>query len=300
MRRKVWIYFLTAMLATGILILGGSYARSCMGASEIYMPGIKLLEREVLTYRIDSWLGHSGDITMETGQLHMLADGTPVYDLTYTISTSPRASRLYILRGRINVVMDASNYLPIQYDENMKSGLGLTGGGDYEYRKLIYKRDENLMLSYKVENIDGVPGRGRRIPPNSHHFTTLIPVLMSTPLSEGKNLNFVLADRKNDATIRATVVRKEQYTNFDGTTRNAFVVSTTTDFGQDSIKGTKFEIWLDDEYQYPVRIDAKTKWGKITATLTGRTAIKDLPQNENSGNNSSKVEGDAASGKTSP
>ena len=259
-------------------ILGGVYC-----AGWLRSPGgghrshFKILPSEHIEYRATSWLGEAGTITVDVGPLQKHKDGSASYRIVYTLETSEKVSAIYIMKGQITALVDAKTLLPIEFEEKMRTGLAISGGKD-KHQKLVYDRVRNEVKYYKRRRksetkelrFKGV----RKIPPNSHHFTSLLYYIRFIKFEPGKEVSVLMSDRKRDVTIKASVLREKDYEAPDGTVRKAVVLKTVTDFGKEDIKGSTFHIWLDKEERYPVRMQVKLKWGTVKVKLVRRTIKK--------------------------
>jgi len=277
--RRRWPRRIALAAAVLVLALSGlfglGYIRqlACRGVR----PSFKIIPHERLLFTVSSPLGDAGSITVDVSPLLTLPNSAPAYRITYTFETSPNISAVYVVKGQTSALLDAATLLPIEYEENFTSGLGVTGGDD-KHKKLVYDQT-NHHLQYYAE--DGKTGRlvakkpPRPIPPDAQHFATMIYYIRDLPMEPGQQLSVVMSDRKNDLTVRAAVLREDNYTALDGSTRKALVLRTVADFGNENLKGSEFEIWLDREFRFPVRLDAKTRFGTISGKLVQRTILQD-------------------------
>jgi len=272
-RRLVrWVAAALAVFA----LLGGVYCAGWLGQSDNvdHRSHFKVLPTEHLEYQASSWLGEAGTITIDVGPLTKLEDGTASYRIVYTIEASKTVSAIYIMKGQVTAIIDARTLLPIEFEEKMRTGLAIKGGRD-KHKKLVYNRDANKVDYYKIDKKSAEKtlkyNRSRRIPPNTHHFTSLLYFIRFIDFEPGREVTVPMSDRKRDLTIKASVLREENYKALDGTKRKAIALKTVTDFGKEDIKGSTFNIWLDKEERYPVRMEAKLKWGTVKLKLVKRT-----------------------------
>ncbi len=262
---------------------------------------VKILPCERLLYDVTSPLGESGTITVEVSPLLTLEDGRNAYRITYTLHTVPAVAAIYVLKGQVTTLIDARTLLPLEYEQQVVSGLGIKGG-ERKHEKLVYDRTAHTLTYYKEP--DGQEGvwrlkNTRPIPPDAQHFTSLFYFIRDINMQPDGQLNATISDRKRDFPVIAAVLREEDYEAPDGATRQAVVLHTKSDFGKEEVQGADFLIWLDKEDRYPVRIDAKTKWGTISGKLVNRTIITPSSEtNERSRNHTGTVSVDPAPGKT--
>ena len=268
-----------AALALAVFaLLGGVYCTGWLrGPGGDHRSHFKVLPSEHIEYRATSWLGEAGTITVDVGPLQEHKDGSASYRIVYTIETSEKVSAIYIMKGQVTALIDAKTLLPLEFEEKMRTGLAITGGED-KHQKLVYDRVGNEVKHYKrrskSENEELRFKRVRKIPPNSHHFTSLLYYIRFIKFEPGKEVSVLMSDRKRDLIIKASVLREKDYEAPDGTVRKAVVLKTVTDFGKEDIKGSTFQIWLDKEERYPVRMEVKLKWGTVKVKLVKRTIKK--------------------------
>jgi membrane-associated phospholipid phosphatase len=258
-----------ALLSFGWLFLTGWVRQATHRRQQRFF---KQLPQERLTYQVTSWLGNTGSVIAEVGPLQHLPDGTAAYRITYTLRTTDHVSNVYVLKGQVSTLVDAATLLPLEYEQQTVSGLGITGGED-KHRKLVYNRDENKISYYeeKKKTQKMVLKRTRRIPENAHHFASLLYFIRCRRIQLHENIQLMVSDRKRDVSVRALVLRQEPYRTPYGTRRMALVIQTSSDFGHEEMKAASMRIWLDKEERFPVRLDARIKWGTISARLLKRT-----------------------------
>ena len=277
-RRLVrWVAAALAVFA----LFGGVYCAGWLRESDNidHRSHFKVLPTEHLEYQASSWLGEAGTITVDVGPLTKLEDGTASYRIVYTLEASKTVSAIYIMKGQVTAVVDARTLLPIEFEEQMRTGLAIRGGRD-KHKKLVYNRNTNKVDYYKIDKKSKTKelkySRSRQVPPNTHHFTSLLYFIRFVDFKPGEEVAVLMSDRKRDLTITASVLREADYKALDGTTRKAIVLKTVTDFGKEDIKDSTFNIWLDKKERHPVRMSAKLKWGTVKLKLVKRT-IKKAP-----------------------
>jgi len=260
-------------------------------AAQILRPS-RIFPHEQLDYAVTSWVGNAATIAVNVGPQCLTEDGAPAHFVTYTINTVGLMSRIYIIRGRVTALIDAETLLPYEYAENVKAGVGITGGS-IKRIKLEFDRSENLLRYYRAER-DRRPiafRRSREIPPDTHHLSSLLYFFRYYDDYEvGKEITVPMSDRKRDFHIIATVLREENYVTSPGLSEAAYVLEMDTDFGSDAVRQTSLTVWLDKREHYPVRLDARTRWGRISASLVRRTVTEnDAPADEECRDNPSEI-----------
>ena len=281
MAKHRWLVRFAAAALVVLALLGGVYCAGWLKEPDNidHRSHFKMLPSEHLEYRASSWMGETGTVTVDVGPLTKQEDGSGSYRIVYTLETSKKVSAVYIMKGQVTAVIDARSLLPLEFEEKMRTGLAIKGGRD-KHKKLVYNRDANKVDYYKIDKKSDDKtlryNRSRRIPPNAHHFTSLLYYIRFVDFEPGKEVAVPMADRKRDLTIKASVLKEKDYEALDGTKRKAVVLKTVTNFGKEDIKGSTFYIWLDKEDRYPVHIEAKLKWGTVTLKLVKRT-IKEAP-----------------------
>jgi len=269
-------------------LLGGVYCTGWLRESGTidHRAHFKILPSEHLEYRASSWMGETGIITVDVGPLQKHGDGSGTYRIVYTLESSKKVSAVYIMKGQVTAVVDARTLLPLEFEEKMRTGLAVKGGRD-KHKKLVYDRNTNQVAYYKVrrraEDKSLVFKSSRRIPPDSHHYASLLYYMRFVDFKPGQAISIPMSDRKRDLTIKASVVREEDYKALDGSTRKAVLLKTVTDFGKEDIKDSTFDIWLDKEERYPVRMEVKVKWGTVKLKLVKRTIKEAAPAHANEG-----------------
>jgi uncharacterized protein DUF3108 len=236
----------------------------------------KAFRRERLVYSISSWLGNSGTVTLEIGPLITDDSGRRFYQMNIELETNKTTSAIYVMKGTAAVAFDAVTLLPLVYEQNIRSGMGITGG-KIRRRKLLFDQEKHTLDYWKAKGKDGElkHRRQRKIPEGAHHFLTIIPMFQHTPLKAGQKLEFTTTDRKRDMRITGSVLREEPYDDIHGKKRTALVLETTTDLGKEDVEGGSLLIWLDEESHIPVRLDVKIPLGTMTGKLVSRTEIKE-------------------------
>ncbi len=258
-----------------VAVFGGVYCAGWLRGSAWldHRSHFKVLPTERLEYTATSWLGEAGTATVDVSPLEEHPDGSGTYRIIYTLGTSKKVSAIYVMKGQISATIDAKTLLPLEVEEKMRTGLAVKA--DDKHVKLVYDRAANVVKYYKRRRDDeeGTLSykRSRPIPPDSHHFTSLLYFIRFMEFKPGRAVSVLMSDRKRDVTIKTEVLREREYDSPDGTKRAALVLQTVTDFGKEDIKGSTFTIWLDKKERYPVRVIAKLKWGTARLKLVKRT-----------------------------
>ena len=261
----------------------------------------KRLPAEHLAYNIAFQGAASGTATLATGPLTKHEDGRPAYRVVCTIRTNDRISALYVLRGQAIVLLDAATLLPIEFEHKVASGLAISSR--IKHRKLVYDQAGHQLHYYKAKDDTGPEfRRSRNIPPDAHHYLSLLYFLRHAPLDVGKTLTAMTAEKKRDVPIEVRVLREEDYSLPSGERRRALVLETRSDLGKEEMQGARFRAWLDRADRFLLRLDVKTKWGTISATLTERTVTGDATPkaDDSNGNHTSPLPLDATPGKAAP
>lgn len=275
-----WLVRLIAAAIAVFALLGGVYCSGWLRESDHvdHRSHFKILPSEHLEYRASSWMGETGTVTVDVGPLTKHKDGSASYRIIYTLETSKKVSAVYIMKGQVTALIDAKTMLPLEAEEQMRTGLAISGGED-KHTKLVYDRTKNEVTYYKrrrkSENKELRFKDARKIPPDTHHFTSLLYYVRFVDIEPGREVAVPMSDRKRDLTIKASVLREEDYKALDGTTRKAIVLKTVTDFGKEDIKDSTVHMWLDKEERYLVRIKVKLKWGTVKLELVKRTLKED-------------------------
>jgi|GEM_PF-7064214 len=240
----------------------------------------KLTPGEHLEYAVAAWFG-TGTIIVDVSPLLTLDNGTPACRIVYTLKPDEAVSAGYLIKGQLSMILDAATLLPIEYEERLTTGLGFMGG-HVKHKKLVYDRTNNTVLYYKSKNGDELQySRKRSIPPNTHHLASMPYYFRVAAMKPGDVVSVDISDRKRDLTIRADVLREEPYAAPDGSTRAALVLKTVTDFGREDAGNTEFVASLDKEERFLVRLDAKTRWGTISAQLVKRDIARSASADAN-------------------
>ncbi len=276
-----WIVCTAAAILVALALIGSLYRagwRKETGNTD-HRSYFKILPGEHLEYEATSYMGAAGTVMVDVAPLMKHDDGSGSYRITYTLESSKKVSAIYVMKGQVVAIVDATTLLPIEFEEKMRTGLAIKGA-EYKHKKLVYDRTKNEVAYYKLrkksENKDLRFKGVRPIPPDSHHFTSLLYYMRFIDFTPGKEVLIPMSDRKRDLTIKVTVHREKDYESHDGTTRKAIVLETVTDFGKEDMEGAKFRIWLDKKERYPVRIRTDLKWGTVKLKLVKRT-VKEAP-----------------------
>ncbi len=258
---------------------------------------------ERMRYDVVSWVGKTGSVEIEVSPLLEELPGPPAYRIVYTLQTTPAVSAVYAVKGQMSVLVDAGTLLPREYEERMTTGPGIMGGHN-KHNKFVYNQVKHELLYYKEK--DKQKGlelrRTRQIPPNAQHFGSLLYFLRYAPLKPGDDINIVVSGKSRDETTNVSVLRHEDYVTPDGRKGEAIALKADSNFGKEEMEGVTFLAWLDKSERFLVRLDAKTKWGTISARLVKRTVLKDaaLEADESSGNHTGKIQVDTTARKAAP
>ncbi len=290
MTKKRLIRFAIVAAAALVALLGALYGLGCLRQFVVSVlgprprPPFKIIPHEHLEFAVSSWLGDSGTIKVDVSPLLALDDGRKAYRITYSFATSDKISAVYLLKGQASVLVDALTLAPYEYEEQIISGFGVTGG-HAKHTKLVYDQTNHEIHYYKERDKDekGVKDgkielrlrSTRKIPPNAQHFTSLLYLVRDLAIQPGGRIEALISDAKHDLAVQASAAGEKDYEAPSGEKRKALVLKTASDFGKPEIKESDFSIWLDKAERFPVRLDAATKWGTISARLVKRTIIKD-------------------------
>jgi hypothetical protein len=237
-------------------------------------PPVKQFPRERLVYSVTSWLGRSGGITMEIGPLSKTPEGRPFYEMQLTLETNQVTSAIYVMKGTVAVAFDAVSLLPLIYEQNIRSGLGITGGS-VRRKKLQFDHQNRLLKYWKAKGSkDELKYQRQRVfPEGAHHFLTLLIALRHTELKAGDTMKYVTLDRKRDIEVTGSVLREEHYRDLKGQRQTALVLETRTDFGKEEMEQGVFLIWVDKASHIPVQLEVEIPLGTMTAKLERRIEI---------------------------
>jgi hypothetical protein len=200
-------------------------------------PPIIPMEPEQLRFVVDSWLGASGEIITEIGELTKYDGRIPAYPVAIHFQTTDLISKVYIVRGTFDIILDARTMRPLVIEERSRTGLGITGGRRY-HRKILFDRESGTLEFYELLRHTGKLRfkSKRRFPVDSHHFVSLAFAARTIGLKMGAELKAVLSGEREDLPVRATVIREAEYDDPSGGTRDAFVLETANDFGKDEMR----------------------------------------------------------------
>lgn len=264
-----WVALVAALLAAGLYFVGWLRQRG----AETHRP-FKSIPVERLTYHVTSWLGESGTLVAEVGPLRERPDASGAYRVVYTLETADEISAAYVLRGQVTALLDAATLLPLEYEEKIISGLGVTGGRE-KHKKCVYDHARHT-LSYYRDRGHGLELRDARdIPPGAQHYASLAYWLRAASLTPNARFEVPLSLERQDLAVALEVLREEPYAAPNGDARTAVVLRCATNFGHEEIEGAEFRIWLDQAERFVVRVDAATPWGTISVGLTERRVFQE-------------------------
>jgi len=263
------VALLAALLAAGLYLVGWLRQRG----AETHRP-FKSIPVERLTYHVTSWLGESGTLVAEVGPLRERPDGSGAYRVVYTLETADAISAAYVLKGQVTVLLDAATLLPLEYEEKLITGLGVTGGRE-KHKKFVYDHARHTLTYYRDRGHGLELRRARAIPPGAQHYASLAYWLRAASLTPNGRLEVPVSVKRRDLTVALEVLREEPYEAPNSSVRTAVVLRCATSFGHEDIEGAEFRVWLDRAERFVVRVDAATPWGTISAELTERRVLQE-------------------------
>ena len=269
-----------AAAAVFALLYGGGWLRQLIAPARPTLP-FKILPNERMTYRVTAGLGDAGTVVVDVGPLERrpVAD-RPSYRITYTLRPTEAMSAAYLMKGQVSVLVDAVTLLPIEYEEQLISGLGISGGTP-RHQKFVFDRPHRLLHYYKAKDGKG-PLRLRRKRPlaaDGHHLTSLIYSIRHRTLRPGDTFTLTVSSKRKDRPVDFRVARTESVPGPGGGLRQAAVVYAEVASEDDAAKPNIYTVWVDTQEGYPVRLDLATNLGRISAMLVSRT-LTGAPQTQ--------------------
>lgn len=293
-------------VAALVALLGGLYAVSYIrqGRKKDPTPLFKLFPQEHLMYDVLYGTTKTGTVTVSLSGLLEQPDGSRAYRVSYQVKTVRAVGAVYRVDGHISVLIDAATLLPIEYEEKLTKGTLFKENA--RHRKYVYDRVNDELRYYRKKDENErfkLRRKPRKIPSDAHHYTSLLYFIRSVPLKLDSHFTATISDRKKDITVKLSVIREEDYVALSGERRTALVLGAALVATEEEIKDadpptwlSRSELWLDKEERFPVRLDAKTKWGTMSAKLVERVITEDPSSqtNESGGNHTGQVPLDPA------
>jgi len=227
-------------------------------------------------FRVGEVISHDVSyLTFTAGSLHLKVEpmvnvnGRKAYSFVTEIKTYPVYSRIYSVNDRVETFVDFETLVPRTYALHVKES------GQLREARMLFDEQTSRATFWekKVTEKSGEEEKKQDwdILPYSQNVFSAIYYMRNFQWEPGKEIAFRVADDEQNLIFKGKCLRREKIDTEIGE-KTALVIKPEI-----MLKG-KFKpvgdiyIWLsDDEYKYPLRIEAKIKIGTLVSEVTSIT-----------------------------
>jgi hypothetical protein len=224
-------------------------------------------------FRVGEVISHDVSyLTFTAGSLKMKVEpmvnvnGRKAYNFVTEITTYPVYSRIYSVNDRVETYVDYETLVPRTYALHVKES------GQLREARMLFD-DKTSRATFWEKKVTEKSGEEEKkqdwdILPYSQNVFSAIFYMRNFQWEPGKEIAFRVADDEQNLIFKGKCLRREKIDTEIGE-KTALVIKPEI-----MLKG-KFKpvgdiyIWLsDDEYKYPLRIEAKIKIGSLVSEVT--------------------------------
>lgn len=220
---------------------------------------------EVITHDVSYLTFTAGSLKLKVEPM-VNVNGRKAYNFVTEITTYPVYSRIYSVNDRVETYVDYETLVPRTYALHVKES------GQLREARMLFddKTSRATFWEKKVTEKNGEEEKKQDwdILPYSQNVFSAIFYMRNFQWEPGKEIAFRVADDEQNLIFKGKCLRREKIDTEIGE-KEALVIKPEI-----ILKG-KFKpvgdiyIWLsDDEYKYPLRIEAKIKIGSLVSEVT--------------------------------
>lgn len=223
---------------------------------------------EVITHDVSYLTFTAGQMKLKVEPM-VSVNGRKAYNFATEIKTYPVYSRIYSVDDRVETYVDYDTLVPRTYALHVKES------GQLREARMLFddKTSRATFWEKKVTEKNGEEEKKQAwdILPYSQNVFSAIFYIRNFEWEPGKEIAFRVADDEQNLIFKGKCLRREKISTDIGE-KMALVIK------PEIILQGKFKpvgdiyIWLsDDEYKYPLRIEAKIKIGSLVSEVTSIT-----------------------------